>query len=127
MPAKTRSSRSGAAKGRQLVLGANSDTSSCDTDTQEEVQEEEGSDDSMGTTSTARHQQRQRRHSHDYSSTGTFYSPNETQAEVYVDNCRKYEVPVDPGCVQTNSLLYVHLHCCCSIFTYMHISTHSHV
>ena len=36
-------------------------------------------------------------HSEDYSSSGTFKSPHEMQAEAYIRNCRKYEVPVDPG------------------------------
>lgn len=38
-----------------------------------------------------------RRQSHNYSVTGSFHSSHEMQAEVYIDNCRKYEVPVDPG------------------------------
>lgn len=46
-----------------------------------------------------------RRHSHDYSLTGTCQPSHEAQAEMYIDNCRKYEVSVDPGYVLT--LIYL--------------------
>jgi hypothetical protein len=96
MPPKTRS-RSGGTEEKQPVFESSGSSSSDNGLSMQEGETNLSDTDEVEMTGAAI-EQHQKQHDQ-YAATGTFQSEHEAQAEVYIDNCRKYEVPVDPGCV----------------------------
>lgn len=88
MPAKTRSGKTGVTKERPIeILGGN-----CHSGRDTDLDGQLDSNDSP----TGVLENRWRGHT-DYIVSGTFRATNEAQAEAYIENCRRYEVAVDPG------------------------------